>query len=566
MEDFIYLEVDEEITSVIDRLKGSESDKVGIVVPRGAMVLQSVVNLKLIQKAAQKAKKTVAIITVDKVGRSLAAQVGLPVYDDPRQAEASSPSPSEPSPVVSDVIEIDMSKGEEEGDALPEGVKVNYYTGESVEGEAKAVPEKQESTIEKASKDAGFSARKVAGGATQKFVVKNKAPKDPRKLKLKIWISITAVLLAAVGAWLFLNKASVTVTVPAESYDATGEILVDATLMASEPENGKIKGTLVSAEEEVSKEINSTGTKKVGEKATGKITFYNDDGVDYTISSGTAVTASSGQGFVTTSQITVPKAVIASGAVVQGSIEGSIEADESGTEYNLSSSTTYAVSGANYISGKGETSGGTSEEIKVVSEEDITNAEDALVEEAPSKLRDKLKSDAKDEYVFESAINYEVNDFSANKSAGDESDTFVAKAKIVGQVLTFNEDDLREAIAYAVKDKLPEGQSLLESQEDVITPELITNDLPKKEMKINVKLATHVGNAVDTEDLAGQLKGKSVKNGRQIVADKVGVSVDDVSVKIRPSIGLLRFPFFAKRITFEFEYNPNATDNEDTSS
>lgn len=566
MEDFIYLEVDEEITSVIDRLKGSESDKVGIVVPRGAMVLQSVVNLKLIQKAAQKAKKTVAIITVDKVGRSLAAQVGLPVYDDPRQAEASSPSPSEPSPVVSDVIEIDMSKGEEEGDALPEGVKVNYYTGESVEGEAKAVPEKQESTIEKASKDAGFSARKVAGGATQKFVVKNKAPKDPRKLKLKIWISITAVLLAAVGAWLFLNKASVTVTVPAESYDATGEILVDATLMASEPENGKIKGTLVSAEEEVSKEINSTGTKKVGEKATGKITFYNDDGVDYTISSGTAVTASSGQGFVTTSQITVPKAVIASGAVVQGSIEGSIEADESGTEYNLSSSTTYAVSGANYISGKGETSGGTSEEIKVVSEEDITNAEDALVEEAPSKLRDKLKSDAKDEYVFESAINYEVNDFSANKSAGDESDTFVAKAKIVGQVLTFNEDDLREAIAYAVKDKLPEGQSLLESQEDVITPELITNDLPKKEMKINVKLATHVGNAVDTEGLAGQLKGKSVKNGRQIVADKVGVSVDDVSVKIRPSIGLLRFPFFAKRITFEFEYNPNATDNEDTSS
>lgn len=566
MEDFIYLEVDEEITSVIDRLKGSESDKVGIVVPRGAMVLQSVVNLKLIQKAAQKAKKTVAIITVDKVGRSLAAQVGLPVYDDPRQAEASSPSPSEPSPVVSDVIEIDMSKGEGEEDALPEGVKVNYYTGESVEGEAKTAPEKQESTIEKASKDAGFSARKVAGGATQKFVVKNKAPKDPRKLKLKIWISITAVLLAAVGAWLFLNKASVTVTVPAESYDATGEILVDATLMASEPENGKIKGTLVSAEEEVSKEINSTGTKKVGEKATGKITFYNDDGVDYTISSGTAVTASSGQGFVTTSQITVPKAVIASGAVVQGSIEGSIEADESGTEYNLSSSTTYAVSGANYISGKGETSGGTSEEIKVVSEEDITNAEDALVEEAPSKLRDKLKSDAKDEYVFESAINYEVNDFSANKSAGDESDTFVAKAKIVGQVLTFNEDDLREAIAYAVKDKLPEGQSLLESQEDVITPELITNDLPKKEMKINVKLATHVGNAVDTEGLAGQLKGKSVKNGRQIVADKVGVSVDDVSVKIRPSIGLLRFPFFAKRITFEFEYNPNATDNEDTSS
>ena len=144
MEDFIYLEIDEEITSIIDRLKEVKATKVGIVVPRGAMVLQSVVNLKLIKRIATQHKKQVAIITVDKVGRSLAVQVGLPVFDDLRQAEANAPEGSTSrQPVTSDVIEIDMSEPAEE--ELPEGVKINYYTGEHTgDGEKEKSPEKAE--------------------------------------------------------------------------------------------------------------------------------------------------------------------------------------------------------------------------------------------------------------------------------------------------------------------------------------------------------------------------------------------------------------------------------------
>ena len=115
MEEFIYLEVDEEITSIIDRMHHNKANRFGLVVPRGATVLQSVVNLKLIKKEAEKLDKTIAIITLDKIGRNLAAQIGLPVYDDVKQAAVTvAPGKEQKITPANDVIEIDMSQADGE--------------------------------------------------------------------------------------------------------------------------------------------------------------------------------------------------------------------------------------------------------------------------------------------------------------------------------------------------------------------------------------------------------------------------------------------------------------------
>jgi len=55
------------------------------VVPRDATILQSVVNLRLISKEATRFDKQISIVTTDKIGRNLAAQVGLPVYGSVRE-------------------------------------------------------------------------------------------------------------------------------------------------------------------------------------------------------------------------------------------------------------------------------------------------------------------------------------------------------------------------------------------------------------------------------------------------------------------------------------------------
>jgi hypothetical protein len=563
MEDFIYLEVDEEITSIIDRLKKSNAHKIGIVIPRGAMVLQSVVNLKLIQNEAKKTKKSVAIITVDKVGRSLAVQVGLPVYDDPKQIESAAEGTEqmeEKADKAQDVIEIDMRDQE---DQIPEGVNVHYYTGEDApEGEeAKAETPAKEEPVKPKAHSSVFQAKKIGLPKARPQAAK------PSRRKAKIIASIIAIIIIAVGAWVMFSKAQVTLTVPADAYEAKGEVKVDATLMASDPDQGKIKGTLIEANKEVSRDIKATGTKKVGDKAHGTVSFYNDAGVDQQLSAGTSVTSSGGKKFTLDSAITVPKASLdAGGSKVQGKADGKITAGESGTDYNLSSTTSYTVSGSNYISGKGETSGGTSRELTIVSKNDINEAKDRLTSEPPSEIKDSIKSKAQGGYVIDSAINFSASDFSTSKKEGDEASSFTAKAKLVGQVIVFDTNDLRNAVAKAAQKDVPAGKSLLFTEDDEVTPNVKSIDLPKKEMVLDAILKAHVGNAVDTSKLSTSIKGKTVKRARELIAAKTNLSANDVSITIRPNTGLVMLPYLTKNIKFKLEYKPSSSANQPSSS
>ncbi|HPM27620.1 MAG TPA: hypothetical protein PLX55_00440 [bacterium] len=561
MEDFIYLEIDEEITSIIDRLKEVKATKVGIVVPRGAMVLQSVVNLKLIKRIATQHKKQVAIITVDKVGRSLAVQVGLPVFDDLRQAEANAPEGSTSrQPVTSDVIEIDMSEPAEE-EELPEGVKINYYTGEHTgDGEKEKSPEKAE-------KKPIFTSAPIASGE-DKGGVKNNEKKGGRKRKVKIAIGITCVLLALVAGWLTLARATVTMVVAAEPLTAQTQVKIDATLIASQVEEGKIKGNYISVEKEASKNVKATGKKTVGEKSSGTVTFYNDAGADQILGAGTSLTGA-GKSFVLSATITVPKATLdAYGEKVRGSTQGKIVASAAGTQFNLPSSTTYSISGNNYVSAKGETSGGTSEEKKIIAEDDISGAKDDLIADAPGTLRDELNKQATNLYLVEDAISYEIVDFKASKQAGEEADSFTVNAKLIAQTIVVDESELRQAVIRGAQKDIPEGKSLLESDKDELVSKLVNADMPKKEMELGVTLKSHIGNKIDEAGLAKKIKNKSVKQARQIVAESQGISADDVRVAVWPNTGLVRLPALYKNIEFDLEYKPlnSESPNEDSST
>jgi len=78
----IYLDPDEEITSVLDKIKSAKESGLILVVPKGATLLQSLVNLKLLSKRALDLKKEIALVTSDKIGRNLASLVGFSVYSD----------------------------------------------------------------------------------------------------------------------------------------------------------------------------------------------------------------------------------------------------------------------------------------------------------------------------------------------------------------------------------------------------------------------------------------------------------------------------------------------------
>jgi hypothetical protein len=75
----LYLEVDEDITSAIDKLGKNTSDSIQVVTAKRSTLFQSVINLRLLKKAADDAGKSLVLVTSDRVSTNLAGRIGVPV-------------------------------------------------------------------------------------------------------------------------------------------------------------------------------------------------------------------------------------------------------------------------------------------------------------------------------------------------------------------------------------------------------------------------------------------------------------------------------------------------------
>ena len=77
--DIIYIDVEDDITAIIEKVKAADSKIVALVPPKRIGVLQSAVNLKLLQKSASLAGKQIVLISSDHSLVNLAAMVRLPL-------------------------------------------------------------------------------------------------------------------------------------------------------------------------------------------------------------------------------------------------------------------------------------------------------------------------------------------------------------------------------------------------------------------------------------------------------------------------------------------------------
>jgi hypothetical protein len=74
-----YIDIDEEITSIVERLRRSTAKEVVIVVPKRALLIQSIINLKLLKKEADELNKRIIIVTQDKFGKLMVEKTGIAV-------------------------------------------------------------------------------------------------------------------------------------------------------------------------------------------------------------------------------------------------------------------------------------------------------------------------------------------------------------------------------------------------------------------------------------------------------------------------------------------------------
>ena len=77
--DVIYIDTEDDITAIIGKVKDSSGKVVALVPPKRIGAIQSAVNLKLVHRAAESAKKHLVIVTNNHALSALAGSAGIPV-------------------------------------------------------------------------------------------------------------------------------------------------------------------------------------------------------------------------------------------------------------------------------------------------------------------------------------------------------------------------------------------------------------------------------------------------------------------------------------------------------
>jgi hypothetical protein len=518
----IYLEADEEVTSVIDKIRKTEFTDVVLVVPKGASLSQSVVNLKLIKKKASELSKNVSIITQDKVALNLAEKVGL---------LAASSAEKMPEKVRESVVEqgsdSDEKTKENKNSPLEETSEVIFKSQPadgSEPGELKVV-EGEDTKSEFAIKEDILEDLEEAKDTKK---TNNLMPKLPYA-KLGIAVFALLLILGSLG-FVYLPRARAVVALNSEekavSINISGE--KDAKL---DLEKAVIPTKVVEAEKESSKKFPATGKKDVGTKATGEVRiFYNAISGSKTWAAGTRIYPKNKPNLVYR---------ITNAATFNAGepIKVSVQSDAPGDQYN-------GFAGEEFVATNdpdtkitltcvSEFTGGLAKQVSVVTEGDINAAKDNLAKEVENDATAEFNKKYGDVKIVEDTKKAEVSSAKADPSAGNEGSEFNLTIKVTIKALAFSVDDVSNLVKSDVERQLGFNREIIDSGASSAEVEVDSADLETGKLTATVKAKAFVSNKLDQEKLKDELIGLNATKAENYLKGLEGVS--EVRLEFWPS-------------------------------
>lgn len=507
----IYLEHDAEITEAITKLKKAETAVVRIVVPPRSPLLQSVVNLKLLKKAASSKKKELVLVTSDKGATRLAGKVGILVAKNVK-SEAIVPEP-EPEP-------------KKDRAAATAAVLASPLATDTAEAEADRAREPDLPVQRFDEPDS--AGKKTKPTKKSKSSSRGKVP-NYNKFQKWIWVgaSVVGIILLIWLLSAFVQTATVNVQAAADRRDVNTQfVLVTSGTTAG---NAIVAETLEEVKD-LSQSVEATGEKDVGTKASGSVALKNcEDSNSRTLPAGSKVSAS-GKIFVTNAASTLPEGEFSGGGTVcnSKSVSVSITASENGDEYNLSNAAFTVVGLSTRISGSGTTSGGVSKKIKIVSQADVDNAAKSLLEGSKSEALTELKQKAsEDQKVFDDTLTVSVVTQSSTPPVGSEATNATVNVKAKYSVLVANEKDLAGVVELALSADLKDGAKVLDAGLD--QAKFVAKGQAKTGYSYALSTVAYIGQPIDTETLKKEVAGKAKKEVPDIAkqySSVTGATVD----------------------------------------
>ncbi len=503
----VFLALDDEITSVIEKIRAAEDSSVTLVVPKGAAILQSAVNIRLIKKKADELKKNLGLVTNDPIGKHLAAQVGLTVYQNIQDVPDTTPhQPAKTDHATSADKKSEVTVTQYSPSAG--GDKTKAQTTEPLDSDERSDDQatgKNETASEKEPDSEVIVGKTMETGSEpepkRKHLSASRRPIPKPKWLLKILILvIVLVLIGGIGAALIIPRATIVIHVPTEAITKSAIFSVDTSIVT--PDGTKIPGSFSELTASATGSSKATGKKDVGEKAKGVITVSNSWSSDsQSLPKNSGLVSEKGLVFRTLTDTTVPGATssIQNGQVVikPGKVDVAVSADQPGDQYNIGSGN-FTIQGytgdkASKITGQSTKAmaGGTTKQLTVVTQSDIDEAKKQASDNAQTMVLTNLKQSlTKDQLLLDKVTKVEVSTKDPDHKVDDEADTVTVSADAKAKGVLIKVADTEAVLKHLFGEGLAEGKS-------VILP-----DLSEVAWVIKTDSDTHY---TLTKDIEGQL-------------------------------------------------------------
>ena len=555
--DVIYIDVEDDITAIIGKVKDAKEKIVALVPPKRIGVLQSAVNLRLLARAADQAGKRLVLITSNAALGALAAAAKVPVAKNLQSK-----------PELAEISALDIDNGEDiiDGAQLPVGELARTADASALGAVAFSDPAIDEAVRENAAEETARATPPLAGQAPRKPKSKSGmgVPNFNKFRKKLVLIIVGVVLLIVFLVWamFFAARANVIITARTTESSANAKVTLgsDATTSLA---TSTIKTVVQQTKKDGAVEFEATGKKEVGEKSQGQVVFKNCETPSaQTIPAGTVVTVN-GRNYLTQSSVSVPGGS-ATGPFQPCSKPGTstavgITGENIGGEYNTPNNTNFTVSGHNTdFDGIATTdiTGGSKKEVKVVSATDIQAASDQLAAQSTDAVKKQLTGQ------FNDTFNVLDQTFKIDRGtpqsipAQDQEVVDGVKPKLTASITyslsAIPKTDTDRFLGDYFKKQL-EGQADRRVYDNGAKKVTFTNVAPVDTgFTVNIVATAKIGPKINDEAIKELAKGKRYGDIQSGIESIQGI--DDVDIKFWP-FWVSSAPSDTKKITIEFNLN-----------
>jgi hypothetical protein len=547
--DTIYIDIDDEITGIIDKVKVSNGKVVALVLPKRATVFQSIVNMKLLKRAVDSNKKNLVLITAEAGLLPLAGAAGIHVA----KTLSSRPEiPLAPQAFIDsdEAVDEDAQLEPDEDSGLDQNKTLGQLadTAPAATTAADGVETLMLDNADEPPED------KLDNASIAKTNKDKKAAKDKKNKKLKVpnfnrfrlilVIVAVAIIVLLIGFFVIntsLGKETIDIKTDATNVTSSLDLDLDTDSTNVSPSSGTLPAKYEQQQKTFSQTVNTTGQKNEGNEATGNIQMTAQYCGSSSAPSNAPPNVPAGTGASANNQTYITQQDTSFGSInyspqnrcysSNAQSNTSITAQSPGSSYNVSGDP-FTVAGSYdgwTVSATGSANGGSDNIVQTVNQSDINTAKSKISAGNSSSVKSALDNTLEGEgyYPITATFSSGTPNVTSSTDVGQAADNVTVTETVTYSMFGVHKADLASLVDASIDSQINTNkQSILDNGID--TANYSINEMTAKSAQLTMNIKAVAGPELNVSSIKQSAAGEKAGD----ISSRIESNPDVTSVTV----------------------------------